>query len=81
MKDNFNPILYSEVSYRDNGKKKNVIKAKQANLKDSVSIAVEEESVEGVKIILKKDKDENIKEIKFVCSCGETKSIILDYNE
>jgi hypothetical protein len=81
MKDNFEQVLYPEINYRENNKKRNVIKSADAKIQEAVSITVEEESVEGVKIILKKDKDENIKEIKFVCSCGQTKSIILDYNE
>ncbi len=44
-------------------------------------ISFEEDENEKVKIILKKDADDTVKELKFVCSCGETKSIILDYEQ
>ena len=36
---------------------------------------------EGVRVLLKKDSNDSIKELKFVCSCGQTKTIILDYSE
>jgi hypothetical protein len=40
-----------------------------------------EDDLDGVRVLLKKDANDNLKEIKFVCSCGQSKSIILDYSE
>lgn len=59
----------------------NIIKNSNAEILGNIKITVEEETHNGVKIVLKKDENDNIKEIKFVCSCGETKSILLDYSE
>lgn len=80
MKEEFQDIVYREVGY-DKLVGKNLIKAEDAKITGSAKISIEEDSHEGVKIVLKKDANDNIKEIKFVCSCGETKSVILDYNE
>ncbi|MBZ0182661.1 MAG: hypothetical protein K8F60_09400 [Melioribacteraceae bacterium] len=80
-KDEFKDQVYKEISYRNVYGSGNIIKAKDAKIVGSAKIALEQESHDGVKIILKKDEDDNIKEIKFVCSCGETKSILLDYSE
>lgn len=79
-KDNFEDYVFSEISYvpKSSG---NLIKGNEANITGNVKVAVEEDSHDGVKIIVKKDKNENIKEIKFVCTCGQTKSILLDYTE
>jgi hypothetical protein len=59
--------------------KNSVIKKADIALSGKTKINVEEDEHSGVKIILKKDENDGIKEIKFVCSCGESKSIILDY--
>lgn len=77
--DQFNEDIYREISYgKTNGK---LILAEDVKIVGSSKITVEDESHEGVKIILNKDSEDNIKEIKFVCTCGETKSVILDYDE
>ncbi len=60
---------------------KGVIKAPQAKIMGKTKITVEEEGHNGAKIIVKKDENDTIKEIKFICSCGKTKSIMLDYSE
>ena len=80
MENNFEQSLYKEFSGTTSSGN-NVIKASQLELNGKMKIEVEQESHAGVKIILKKDENDSIKEIKFVCSCGETKSIVLDYSE
>lgn len=81
MKEEFKDNTYKEISYRNIDGSGNLIKAQDAQIVGSAKISIEEDSHDGVKIVLKKDEHENIKEIKFVCSCGETKSVILDYND
>lgn len=81
MKKQFEDYVYRDINFQGDMKSKNIIKSNNVNLLGKSIINVEEESHNGVKIILKKDENENIKEIKFVCSCGETKSVILDYSE
>jgi hypothetical protein len=59
--------------------KKKVIKGDQIKVLGKVQVSFEEDALDNVKIILNKDENNNIREIKFVCSCGHTKSLILDY--
>ncbi len=80
MKDSFDEPLFREYSLLPN-QKGNFIKATKAELVGTTKVTIEEESHDGVKVILKKDANDSIKEIKFVCSCGQTKSIILDYSD
>jgi len=80
MKEEFQEQTFKEISYRSISGSGNMIKADDAKIIGTAKISIEEDSHEGVKIILKKDANENIKEIKFVCTCGETKSVILDYS-
>jgi len=79
--DKFNEEVFREISFKSAGSNGNVISANEVEIIGKSKITIEEESHEGVRIVLNKDADDNIKEIKFVCSCGETKSVILDYNE
>jgi hypothetical protein len=79
--DNFNEEVFREISFKGSSKNGNVITSDEIEIIGTSKITIEEESHEGVKIILNKDADDNIKEIKFVCSCGETKSVLLDYSE
>lgn len=81
MKDSFKEPLFREFSLSDDKTKKSFIKASEATIVGKTRISIEEESHDGVKVILKKDANDIIKEIKFVCSCGQTKSIMLDYSE
>jgi hypothetical protein len=81
MAENFSDMVYREISTDNAGNKSNVLKHGRTKLVGKTKISVEEDNHEGVKIIIKKDANENVKEIKFVCSCGQTKSIILDYSE
>ncbi len=78
--NNFDDATFKEISFGCAGSG-NIIKAEDVEIIGATKITVEEESHEGVKIILNKDENDNIKEIKFVCSCGETKSVILDYSD
>ena len=80
MKESFENYVFTEIDFKGTSSK-NIIKSQDVNILGKAVISIEEEGHEGVKIILKKDDKENIKEIKFVCSCGETKSVILDYSE
>ena len=81
MNGNFKDIIYREVNFDGLTNKSNVIKKDMAQYIGKTKITVEEENHEGVKIIVKKDASDNVREIKFVCSCGQTKSILLDYSE
>lgn len=58
---------------------KNVIKSEELQLEGKTKISFEEDDIDGIKIVLNKDEYNNVREIKFICSCGQTKSIILDY--
>lgn len=79
MKEEFQESLYKEIEFVR--KHKGVIKSSEAKITGKSKVSVEEESHNGVKIVVKKDENDSIKEIKFICSCGKTKSIILDYSE
>lgn len=79
--ENFNESVFKEISYRNDIVSGNLISADEVEIIGTSKISFEEESHEGIKIILNKDENDNIKEIKFVCSCGETKSVLLDYSE
>lgn len=79
MTENFEEPLFREFKYPS--KAGNIIKKEDAIVMGKTKITVDEDAHAGVKIVIKKDENESIKEIKFVCSCGETKSIMLDYTE
>ncbi len=81
MKKEFEEPIFREMNITQNSNSGNVIKAEKVEIFGKTKISVEEESHEGVKFILKKDSNDSIKEIKFICSCGQTKSILLDYND
>lgn len=79
--NNFNEESFKEISYNGTSTRGNVISGADIEIIGTSKITIEEETHEGVRIVLNKDANDNIKEIKFVCSCGETKSVLLDYNE
>jgi hypothetical protein len=81
MPNHFEDVLMKDIYYKNTICSGNLIKAKDIELKGYSKITVEDDENEGVRIYLKKDASDNVKEIKFVCSCGQTKSIILDYTE
>ncbi|MCK9210214.1 MAG: hypothetical protein M0P61_05175 [Ignavibacteriaceae bacterium] len=80
MKEQFKEPVFREVSYDPGINTGNLIKSSNANMIGKTKITVEEDGHESVKVILKKDQDDSIKEIKFICSCGQTKTIVLDYS-
>ncbi|MFZ0453362.1 MAG: hypothetical protein WCE54_19355 [Ignavibacteriaceae bacterium] len=79
MKETFEDSIYNEIEFVRT--KKGVIKATQVKITGKSKISVEEEGHNGAKVVVKKDENDTIKEIKFICSCGKTKSIVLDYSE
>ena len=81
MKESFLEPVYRELDSNGVKKSGNIIKAEEFEVKGYAKVTVEEESLGGVKFVLKKDENDVIKEIKFVCSCGQTKSVLLDYSE
>lgn len=81
MADSFEEFLYREMDGSSSKKSRNIIKAEKTKIIGNSKVDVEEDLHDGVKIIIVKDSNSNIKEIKFVCSCGQTKSVVLDYNE
>lgn len=81
MNDNFEEPVFREIDKNSNLTSGNVIKAEKISVTGKTKITIEEESHEGVKFVMKKDTNDQIKEIKFICSCGQTKSLILDYSE
>jgi len=81
MKSEFSESIFNELYVGRFSAKSSIIKSKDVTLTGQTKISVDEEAHEGVKLIIKKDSDDNVKEIKFICSCGHTKSIILDYSD
>ena len=81
MLDNFKEPVFREIEKEGSLQSGNVIKSEKVAISGKTKITVEEESHEGVKFVLKRDANDEIKEIKFICSCGQTKSLILDYSE
>ncbi len=79
--EKFKEIPYDEITYREEGRVGNLIKSDSLKIVGKAKITVEHNEDDEVKVVLKKDENDNVKEIKFVCSCGQTKSVILDYSE
>lgn len=81
MDNNFEDALFKDVFSKNKPTTGNLIKADAIEIKGLSKISFEDGDSDGIRILLKKDQHDNLKEIKFVCSCGQTKSIILDYSE
>jgi hypothetical protein len=81
MNNLIDEAVFNSITSKCNSRKSRLIKAEDVKLSGSSKIHFEEDHAEGIKIVLTKDADNNIKEIKFICSCGQTKSIALDYSE
>ncbi len=79
--EEFKEIPYDEITYREEGRVGNLIKAESSNIVGKAKITIDHDDADDVKVIIKKDENDNIREIKFVCSCGQTKSVMLDYSE
>lgn len=81
MDNHFEDALCKDIYTKNKLSTGNLIKAEDVEIKGTAKISIEDDEVDGTRVILKKDANDSIKEIKFVCSCGQTKSIILDYSE
>lgn len=81
MANNFEDALYKDVFSKNKTTTGNLIKSDAVEMKGLSKISFEDSEEDGIRILLKKDAQDNLKEIKFICSCGQTKSIILDYSE
>ncbi|MDT3695791.1 MAG: hypothetical protein ROY99_05310 [Ignavibacterium sp.] len=81
MNNMMEEAMFNSITSKNNKRKSKLIKAEDVQLSGSSKIHFEEDHAEGIKIVLTKDADNNIKEIKFICACGQTKSITLDYSE
>ena len=81
MNDYMEDAIFNSITSKNGSRKSNVIKAEDVQVHGSSKISFEEDHAEGIKIVLTKDAEDNIKEIKFICSCGQTKSLTLDYSE
>ncbi|MDF1611270.1 hypothetical protein [Stygiobacter electus] len=80
MANQFEDALFKDIFTKNKSKTGNLLKAEDIEVTGKAKISCEDD-LDGVRILLKKDANDNLKEIKFVCSCGQTKSIILDYSE
>ncbi|MFA7229062.1 MAG: hypothetical protein WC061_08500 [Melioribacteraceae bacterium] len=81
MGNHFEDALFKDIFSKNKSQTGNLLKKEDVEIKGSAKITFEDDEVDGTRVILKKDANDSIKEIKFVCSCGQTKSIILDYSE
>jgi hypothetical protein len=81
MPNRFEDTLFKDIFSKNKSCTGNLIKSEDIEIKGLAKVTVEDDEIDGVRVILKKDANDSIKEIKFVCSCGQTKSIILDYSE
>lgn len=79
MYDSFEEQVFKEINFGKANSR--VIKSSEARIIGQTKISVEEEGQHGVKVILKKDADNMIKELKFICTCGQSKSILLEYSD
>lgn len=80
MATQFEDALFKDVFTKNKSKTGNLLKAEDVVVQGKAKISCEDD-LDGVRILLKKDANDNLKEIKFVCSCGQSKSVILDYSE
>jgi hypothetical protein len=81
MPNRFEDSLFKDIFSKNKSCTGNLLKSEEVEIKGMAKISVDDDDLDGIRIILKKDANDSIKEIKFVCSCGQTKSIILDYTE
>jgi hypothetical protein len=81
MNNTIEDAIFNSVTCISGSRKSGLIKAEDVQISGSLKICFEEDHSEGIKIVIIKDADNNIKEIKFICSCGQTKALSLDYSE
>ncbi len=77
----FKETVYREFTSENVSRNKNIIKGTNAKIDGLKKVSVEGESLHDVKVVIEKDENDMIKEIKFYCSCGQTKSVVLDYSD
>jgi len=78
MNHTFEDMSFEE--YKSPSRNNAVIKSENAHISGKVKFSIEADDHKGVKVIVKRDSNDTIKELKFLCKCGESKSIILDYD-
>lgn len=81
MSELFVENTYREVINPNKSNSGNLIKKDNVQYIGGTKIESHDEHDDSVRVLIKKDEHEQVQEIKFVCSCGETKSIKLDYHE
>ena len=81
MSDAFHDSFFNLATTNSKARNSNIIKANDVIVQGVSQISFEEDTSEGIKVVLHKDNEGNLKEIKFICSCGQTKSLVLDYSE
>lgn len=81
MTNQFEDALFKDIFAKNKLHTGNLLRSGDFEITGAARITVEDDELDGVRILLKKDANDSIKEIKFACSCGQTKSIILDYSE
>lgn len=81
MSEIFNDSFFNLVTTNSKVRNSNIIKSDDVLMQGVSQISFEEDSAEGIKVVLHKDNEGNLKEIKFICACGQTKSLVLDYSE
>ncbi len=81
MAADFEDALFKDVFSTNNENTGNLLKSKNIEISGASKISFEDDDVDGIRILLRKDANDNLKEIKFVCSCGQTKTVMLDYSE
>ncbi len=81
MTHNYEDVLFRDAYIKNKSKTGNLLKADEYYISGASKISLEESELDNVRILLKKDANDNPKEIKFICSCGQTKTIVLDYSD
>lgn len=81
MSEYFQDSFFNVAMSTNKARKSNVLKSEDVIIQGVSQISYEEDHAEGIKFVLQKDGEGNLKEIRFICSCGQSKSIVLDYSE
>jgi hypothetical protein len=81
MKNIFETPVFRKAFINAKSSSGKVIKKTTSELRGTTRIVIEEDDTDMIKLMVIKDETESVKEIKFTCSCGCSKSILLDYTE
>lgn len=79
MSGKIDDAVFEVISFHPNQRKRRLLKSNEIKVQGKTKVSFEEDGVDGIKVVLQKDSNDNLKEIKFICSCGQTKTILLDY--